>query len=79
VVRPHDEPPLVAQSGGDVVQEAVGRLLDRTAHLAHQVLVEVVDEVVHGPTVAEVDVFDQARVLERLERAVHGRPMDAAG
>ena len=77
MVGPHDEPPLAPQAVGDLRQEARGRLLDGAAHLADEVLVEVVGQVVHGPAVAEVDVLYQPRFLQGLERAVHGGPVHA--
>ena len=46
------------------------------ARLAHQVLVGIVEQVVHGPPVPEMDVVDDAELLEGVERPVDRRAMD---
>ena len=53
VVRADGEAVLLAQSGVEVVEQRVGHLDHPTAALAHQVVVRLVGEVVHGPAVTD--------------------------
>lgn len=75
---------------GSVEAEAVGRLDgpaqrgqrplrhgdDLPAGLAHQVVVQIVGQVVRGRPVAEVDVDDHAEISEGVEAAVDRRAVD---
>lgn len=62
-----------AQVGGEGGEGIVGDLLDRTAAGADEVVVGVVDRVVHGPSLAQVDPGDDAQLLQGVERAVDRR------
>ena len=44
-------------------EHVVGEVHDRAASLAHRVVVEPIGEVVDGPSVAQVDVGDDAEAL----------------
>ena len=64
------------QTRSQVGEQLVGNFDDRLTHLAYEVLVPVVGEVVHRAPVAEVDMIDDTELLERIESAVDGRPVD---
>jgi hypothetical protein len=76
VVGPEFESVLFVQSLGQRTEEAIGRFDHSTAHLADEVLMRVVEEVVDGPAVSEVHMVDDAEFLQRIERSVDGRPVD---
>lgn len=61
---------------GDGAEEVVRDLDDRSARLAHEMLMRVVGQVVHGPAVAQVDVVDDAEVFQITERSVDRRAVD---
>jgi hypothetical protein len=76
VPRLDAEAELALEAVGDAVEHLVGHLHDRAARRAHEVLVVLVGEVVHGSPVAEVHVVDDLECLERLQAAVDRRQVD---
>jgi len=76
VARLEREAELGVQPPPECFEHLIRHLDHRIAALAHEMVVGVVDKVVHGRTVAEVDVVDDAEPFEVLEEAVDGRFVD---
>jgi hypothetical protein len=72
VTRRYEEPIGRFQVAGQGGELSVGNVDDFPAALADEVLVGFVGEVVGGRSVTEVDVFDEADVLQGDELAVDG-------
>ena len=53
-------------------QNARGELEDSSTSLADQMSVDLIGDLVHGGTVAEVDVIDDAQFLEGCQVSVDG-------
>ena len=67
---------IVLDSPAESVEHIRRQLHDRPAAVADEVMVFFVDEVIDGRTVAEMDVIDDVQLRERVERSVHGGPVD---
>lgn len=67
---------LALEAGAEAVEDVRREFNDRSALVADQVVMGVVDEVVHGRPVAEMDVVDHSEVGQRVECAVDGRQVD---
>lgn len=75
MVRAHLEAVGPVQAPGHAGQEPIRCLRHRSAILADQMLVEIVSQVVNGPSVAQMGMFDHAGALEGIEAAVDGGAM----
>jgi hypothetical protein len=67
---------LLVEPAREWSEELVRHFDDDTAHIADEVLVRVIEQVVHRAPMPQVDVIDDAELLERVERAVDGRAVD---
>src|SRR5439155_14224887 len=76
VVGADGEPVAAVEVVAQLGEGGVGNLDHRTADLAHQVLVGLVGQVVHGPPVSEVHVVDYPDALEGVEAPVDGGQVD---
>lgn len=76
MVGPEGEAVALGQPGRQRREEVIGHLDHGTAHLTHQVLVGIVEQVVDGAAMAEVDVVDHVEVLQGVEGPVDGRAVD---
>lgn len=65
-----------AELPGEGSEHRRRHLDDGAACLAHEVLVGIAGEVIHGSPVAEMDVVDESQLLEIVEDAVDRRLMD---
>ncbi len=71
-----DEAEVALQLGAQRIEDGARHLDDPAAGLADEVLVGVLGEVIHRRTVAEMDVVDDAELLEVVEKAIHRRLVD---
>lgn len=60
-----------AEASLHVREDVGGEVHHDPARVAHGVVVDAIGEVVHGATVAEVDVSHHTELLQRVERPVH--------
>ena len=75
VMGPDHEPVGAPHRGGELGEDVVGHLDHGPAHLAQQVLMRLVGQVVDGAAMPEMYVVDDAEGLERVERPVDGGEM----
>ena len=66
----------LAQLAAELFERFIGNLDHSRAGLAHEMVVSVVGEVVDGRSVPEVYVFDDAEVLQVVQKAIHRRLVD---
>ena len=76
VMRTDSESVPDIEGGGELGEHRIGNLYNGRAHVADEMLMAFIGEVINGAAVAEMDVVDHAEPLQRLERAVHGREVD---
>jgi hypothetical protein len=76
VVRLDREPVLGAQATYETREVGASDLDDSSAHFAHEVRMSLFREVVDGAAVPEVDMLDDAELLEGLEAAIDGGSMN---
>ena len=62
---------LVADLGGELVEQRGGDLDHVTAALAHEMVVGLVRQVEHGTAGPQLDSLDDAELDQHVERSVH--------
>ena len=70
-MRPDLELEFLFKLIGEGAERRVGHFDHPPTLLTHQVLMRVVDQVVNGASVTEMNVIDYPKALEGIESAIH--------